>query len=673
MKIITLIAALIFISGCKGGGGGGGSGDTGTGGGGDTGTGGSTSYRYNDTTADPLSGYLWHLKNTGQTNFSSASGSSGIDINLGATHNSYRGSGETVVVSDGRIDIDHEDLVDNTLPAQSKNYAISNSSGENPTSSDDSDFHGTAVMGIIGASRGNGKGIYGVAPLAQYIGLNFLDSDQSASKLENQAIVTYNATYNFSYGSNTCQVQPVSQSYIDYLRFSGNRYVTSAGNDYSGSRSSCGGGTGAYLGNGNLDQVKSYPYLIVVAAVDASGESAEYSTPSSNIWISAPGGMNYSAPGLPLLSTDLEGCNAGAASNTSTISFDKNTTGTNPNCAYATEGIAGTSFASPMIAGVVALVKEACGSGCDRRKIKHILAATAKKIKPSSGNTSHPLGADLAGHVYQNGWITNAAGFHFHNWFGFGLVDTEAAINLAKNNTINLYEEKYTDTPTDQFYKSGNINLSIPDNSAAGRTSTISVDKHNLVAEHVQIKINITHTYSSDLGVELTSPSGTTSKLMNINSGIVGGNLTNLTLGSNAFYGERISGTWTLKVIDGFSGDTGTIINWGLTFVGNKGQSTSSIPEAVTNIGNTGNTINWNASNGPNLKRYEVCITVASSGSCNPYQWFPISPATSYTVTKYNIISWYNIWPGTQYKFRIRAIDSNENESETVEHIWTAI
>lgn len=655
---------MVLLSSCNGGGGGGGGSDT---------VGGGTTNRYNDTSLDPLGSYLWHLNNTGQTNFSSTNGVAGIDINLSSTHNSYRGSGQTIVVSDGRIDLDHEDLIDNTLLAQSKNYAVSNSSGVDPKSSDDDDFHGTAVMGIIGASRGNGKGIYGVAPLAQFIGLNFLDSDQSASKLQDQAIVTYNATYNFSYGFSTCQVQPVSQSYIDYLRFSGNRYVTSAGNDYSGNRTSCGGGAGTYLGNGNLDQVKSYPHLLVVAAVDASGDSAGYSTPSSNIWISAPGGMNYSALGLPLLSTDLEGCNAGAASNASTIGFDKNTTGTNPNCAYATEGVAGTSFASPMIAGVIALVKEACGYNCDRRKVKHILAATAKKIKPSSGSTTHPLGADLSGHVYQNGWVTNAAGFHFHNWFGFGLVDTEAAINLAKSNSINLYNEKYTDTPIDQFYKTGNINLSIPDNSAVGSTSTISVDKHNLVIEHVQIKINITHTYSSDLGIEITSPSGTTSKLLNINSGLVGGNLTNLTLGSNAFYGERTSGTWTLKVIDGYAGDTGTIVNWALSIVGNKGETSTLTPEAVTNIGNTGNTINWTASNGPNLKRYEVCIKAALQGSCNAYQWIPIAPAISFAVTKYNVISWFNISPGTSYKFRIRAVDNNENESEIVEHTWTAI
>ncbi|MCM2349717.1 MAG: S8 family serine peptidase [Bacteriovoracaceae bacterium] len=668
MKLVTFVAATILLSGCKGGGGGGSAG-------GDTDKNGDMiSERYNDTTADPLAPYLWHLKNTGQANFSSTSGLSGTDINLSSTHNFYRGSGQTVVVSDGRIDIHHEDLVDNTIEEKSKNYAISNLSGESPTSDDDSDFHGTAVMGIIGASRGNGKGIYGIAPLAKYIGLNFLDSDQSLSKLQDQAIVTYNATYNFSYGFSTCQLQPVSKSYIDYLRFSGNRYVTSAGNDYSGNRTSCGGTAGVYLGNGNLDQVKSYPHFIVVAAVDANGEIAEYSTPSSNIWISAPGGMNYSAPGLPLLSTDLEGCNAGAANNSSKVDFDKNITGTNPNCAYATEGVAGTSFASPMIAGVVTLIKEACGFNCDRRKIKHILAVTAKKIKQSSGNTSHPLGADLAGHVYQNGWITNAAGFNFHNWFGFGLVDTEAAINLAKNNSIDLYNEKYTDTPTDPFYKSGNINLSIPDNSATGRSSTISVEKHNLVIEHVQIKININHTYSSDLGIELTSPSGTTSKLMSINSGLIGGNLTDLTLGSNAFYGEKTSGTWTLKVIDGFAGDTGTIVNWGLSIVGNKGQTTASTPGAVTNIGNAGNTIYWTPSSDPNLKRYEVCIkTEDSFGSCPAYSWFPIAPATAFAVTKFNVISWYNISPGTKYKFSIRAVDHNENESETVEHTWTAI
>lgn len=670
MKYVALITALILLSGCKGGGGGGGNTDSGN-------TGNITSTRYTDAQADPLSGYLWHIKNQGQGNFAVSGGTVGADINMGDIHDNYRGERQAVVVSDGRIDLDHPDLKDNTLLSQSRNFSISTDSGVDPTSADDDDFHGTAVMGIIGAVRGNGQGLFGVAPKATLIGYNFLDSDQSLSKLIFQSRHFYGiTTFNYSYGFNTCQITPVDESYITNLKYTvGVIYVTSGGNDFIGNNSNC-GSTGNYLGNGNLDQVKSYPYYIVVAGLNANGVSSSYSTPSSNTWISAFGGEDYGT-GLPLISTDLEGCTAGAASTASLKDFDRNVTDTNPNCSYATEGIAGTSFAAPMVTGAVALIREVCGGNtCNWRKVKYILAKSAKKNHPTASDTVHPGGQTLAGHTYQNGWITNAAGFNFHNWYGFGQLDVQAALTLAEQLKSTTFPTiKYTATPTGEYYTSGAINLSIPDNSSSGRSSTIAVNDHNLEIEHVQVNVNITHTYRADLGIELTSPSGTVNKIMNINSGISGSNFTNLKLGSNAFYGERARGNWTIKVVDGFSGDTGILQNWSLTFVGNQGTtSVTTLPEPVTNISNTGNTISWTPSASPNKKRYEACVIAANDiYGCDNEHWYPVGLVNSLTMSKFSITSWFNLSSGTQYKFHIRTIDENENESSIVVHTWTAI
>ena len=65
------------------------------------------------------------------------------------------------------------------------------------------------------------------------------------------------------------------------------------------------------------------------------------------------------------------------------------------------------------------------------------------------------------------------------------------------------------------------------------------------------VVVNIQHPFLSDLGLELTSPSGTTTKLMNINSAMIGEDLDGTHFGANGFYGERSEGTWTLKVVDG--------------------------------------------------------------------------------------------------------------------------
>ena len=675
--LLTLLASLVS---CKGGGGASeaeGDSPTGSTSGGTSGgaSGGGSGGYYSDTTADPYFQYMWHVSNTGQQNFSSSSGTPGMDIRLGSVHNNNRGHFKYIVISDGRIDVDHEDLIDGAETARMKNYAVSMSAGVSPTTNDDTDAHGTIVMGIAGARRGNGKGAFGIAPLAKLIGLNFVDSDQSVSKQVDQAsVISWGGFYNYSYGSSNCMVNPVNQTYLNQLitSYPANVYVTSGGNDFDGVASANCGSYGQYLGNSNFDQVKSNHPMIVVAAVNASGVSANYSTPGSNIWISAPGGEDGS--GVPLISTDLEGCNAGYASLSSTKDFDKNTSGQNPGCAYAIDENAGTSFAAPIVTGATALISEACTVRCNgRRDIKDILAKTARKINANIGNQGHPAGLNLAGHVYEQDWITNSAGFNFHNWYGFGMLDLTAAIALANTHTL-LPPEKYTLLPNyNYFYSSGTVNLSVPDNSSTGRTSVINVNRHNLNIEHVLVRLNVTHPYIGDLGVELTSPSGTVSKLMNINSGVAKVNLSNVTFGSNAFYGEKTLGNWTIKIIDGASGDVGTLTKWDLTFVGHKDPaSTITTIEPVSGLTNSGNAFTWVGSTSPNVLRYEACVSFQSV-SCDPYQWYPVNPGTSHTATHYSSSSagWGSI-SSYQYKLRIRAIDINENESVVVERNWTA-
>ena len=89
------------------------------------------------------------------------------------------------------------------------------------------------------------------------------------------------------------------------------------------------------------------------------------------------------------------------------------------------------------------------------------------------------------------------------------------------------------------------------------------------VIEAVQIRVSITHTFTGDLGIELTSPLGTRSVLKNIADQFAGDdNLSNMVLLSNAFYGENPTGAWTIKVVDGEAVDTGTLDNWAIRVYG---------------------------------------------------------------------------------------------------------
>lgn len=195
--------------------------------------------------------------------------------------------------------------------------------------------------------------------------------------------------------------------------------------------------------------------------------------------------------------------------------------------------------------------------------MKYILAKTAEKIHPNAGAQPHPVASlNLAGHTYEMPWITNQAGFNFHNWYGFGRVHVDNAVALAKNYPFALGTYKTTSWKHD----SGSINVPITDNAAAGVNRSMAVTDL-MVIEAVQVRVSIMGC-ASDIGLELTSPSGTKSILMNINSKLRDTSIDNHVFLSNAFYGESTNGNWTLKVIDGKSTCATRLTNWKLNFSG---------------------------------------------------------------------------------------------------------
>lgn len=140
----------------------------------------------------------------------------------------------------------------------------------------------------------------------------------------------------------------------------------------------------------------------------------------------------------------------------------------------------------------------------------------------------------------------------------------DAAVTLAKSYTSPF--GAWTKT-TWADVRSG-FSLAVPDNNAIGVSDSMNVSS-NLKIETVQLKIWVTHANISELAIELTSPSGTKSILVNMNN-----SLRNLpdymgeVLLSNAFYQERSQGKWTLKVVDGKSTRIGTLTRWALNFTG---------------------------------------------------------------------------------------------------------
>lgn len=551
---------------------------------------------------DPLLPHQWYINNTGQSAFASGAGVAGADINLGSVNKT--GAGVIVAVIDTGIEIAHEDLAANvTSQSGAISYDFVNDDN-NPTNtvSIEGD-HGTSVSGIIAAKMNNGIGLRGIAGNASLIGFNMLHPDiidqnfAKMSALGGDLTLTGGAhIFNQSYGISVnfdVAVDPDFELLLDVntgtgadglLRGGkGGLFVKSAGNGFYSSRVSTTAcdiaiSTGVTCQNANADPSHTHPGEIVVAALNASGVKSSYSTAGSPIWISAPGGefgydsalwSGYTVAGTTaespaMVTTDQSGCTTGysrwaylypiAPKNT----FEDGYTGLNDTCNY-TSTFNGTSSAAPATSGVIALILEA-NPQLTWRDVKHILAKTARKVHP--GIT--PVLKTLTGgdYVAEPGWLTNAAGYNFHNWYGFGGIDASGAVAMAAGYTPNPWPAL-----ADTGFLPGSVTSSaIPDNSITGAAGTIAVTTANNTGigfiEALRIRVNITHTYTGDVGIEVTSPSGTKSVLWNIDTVFNTADLTDMVLASNAFYGENPDGTWTIKVVDGFSADTGTLDSW---------------------------------------------------------------------------------------------------------------
>lgn len=560
-------------------------------------------------TGDPLKEHAWHLRNTAQENYAVNPGIAGNDLNqLTSIEDDHLGKDIRVAVSDSGLDIDHPDLFVNVLTPMNKDYNSTAPYYGDPGAVTTGD-HGTGVAGIIAARGWNNIGSRGVAPEANIIGLNFVSGPQTSATQLDQAQDDHDV-YNYSYGSSFYPMAVNSDSsYDDQLQYGvenqrggkGSVYVKSAGNSYQEcdfSDATFYMGLFCFAHNSNLGQEDELPWIISVGATNSLGVKASYSSHGANLWVSAPGGEDGTTDPA-IMTTDNAGCTEGySRAGINGPSFQSGGTD-NTSCDY-NQSFNGTSSAAPMVSGAVAVLMEV-NSSLTWRDIKHILAATAKQIDYTSpaqivdatfdfdnGPYLTLLNSSMIGHIYSQGWVTNAAGYSFHNHYGFGQIDIDAAVTMALTYTGGSWGS-LNETDANFTTSLSTVNTAIPDNDPAGLTDSITVSESYTV-EAVQIRINLTHARPGDVGIELTSPSGTKSIILNINNSLLIGldgatpdwvdDHTNSIFLSNAFYGESSNGAWTLKVIDGLGASSnnsdlntaasqnGTLANWSINVLG---------------------------------------------------------------------------------------------------------
>ena len=104
-----------------------------------------------------------------------------------------------------------------------------------------------------------------------------------------------------------------------------------------------------------------------------------------------------------------------------------------------------------------------------------------------------------------------------------------------------------------------NTPVEIPDNDPAGATSTLNIEGVGAISA-MTVLVDITHSYVGDLTLSLTHPDGTQVVLRREEGGS-GSAISDLYTVTD-FNGKSVAGEWTLKVVDAYDSDVGTINNW---------------------------------------------------------------------------------------------------------------
>ena len=575
---------------------------------------------------EPLYTYQWAL-NAAQSFFASYTlvSDGTTDLNVDAVHKQgIKGQGVNVLVLDDGVEINHEDLKDNVNPSMTWNFQ-NNNTDPTPTAIDDA--HGTNVAGIIAAVQ-NGIGVMGIAPR---VTLGAAGDARKVNTAQEYAAFggapwSINAhIINFSLGGNP----KVPPSYEDAEAVGGQPWtnlrsnkglivVQSAGNEYIKFRQrDC-------RKVNNTTQIVSCenpvnetdllnPMRLSIAAANAKGYRASYSSAGSINWVTGLGGEygstgNYgevgsaaNEEGPQIYSTDLMGCERGysqnglSADNTvqfmiggSPINMEKN-----PNCNF--DQMNGTSASAPTITGVVALMLSA-NPNLSWRDVRHILATTSKQMDPDYGSrdgrnkqinlvdytftdsTSTALTDGASATRVDYGWQTNAAGYKYSNWYGFGLADATAAVAKAKATTTYMSAAltlpAFIPVPAME-----NKSFTYGQVTKLGEFTVTGADK----VDGMQLRLNAgtkdagtsddqdsddSSSTASDLcigsvGIYVQSPSGTVS-ILAVPYNIYYNTDTQLTttneygLGTYAFYGEAAAGSWQVFTVSGKPKETCT-------------------------------------------------------------------------------------------------------------------
>ena len=409
--------------------------------------------------ADSLYACQWHLDNdkaVGEDLDVAAVWAGDANSNL----DGVKGAGVNVAVVDDGIDVNHPDLSGNVKSEFNHDYTGSGSV-YSPL-----EHYGTAVAGIIAAQENN-LGVRGVAPQASIYGYNFLvDSTDfnSADAMARRRVET--AVSNNSWGprdgaglGSTTRFweEAIKTGTEEGYDGKGTVYVFAAGNGHQSGDDS------------NLDEYANYYGVTAVCAVNDRGTRSHYSEKGANLWVCGPSSDGrYGYRGIV----------------------------TTENSNRYQAGFGGASAAAPAVSGVAALLRSA-NPDLTWRDLKLILAASARKNDPGNPGWEESARKYLAD--------SRTDTYQFNHEYGFGMVDAEAAVALARD---------WTNVPplTSATVKYSGTDGTIPETSF-GTTKSLNLTTGIRFTEYVEVRATFQHESFRDLAIDLVSPNGSVSHL----------------------------------------------------------------------------------------------------------------------------------------------------------------
>ncbi|MBO7126459.1 S8 family serine peptidase [bacterium] len=353
------------------------------------------------TPNDPYFSQQWHLTQINAPEAWDIETANGKDVRI--------------AIIDSGVDLTHPDL--NVLSQLGKDYISDLGGAPNTAKNPDNHYevpHGTACAGLAAAKTNNNQGVSATCWGCPIIPIRLIpDSDEYPSSItvyydsmkyavDNGAWVVSN-----SWGAddtddyNNCIKTPADNSTsqgVDYGRTKGRNgkgtiFLWAAGN------SSC---------NTNLNSFLKDNDFLTVSALEDSDSMASYSNYGSEIDISAGAGNN---------TTDIQGTKYGYAySGNDTLDSGKGN---------YTSGMSGTSAATPVAAGAVALMLSA-NPNLTFSGAMNCVKSSARKPSANCYEGSWTAQNDE--------WILGGSKEH-SPCFGFGIVDANAMVRNATDGT----------------------------------------------------------------------------------------------------------------------------------------------------------------------------------------------------------------------------------------------